>query len=283
MILSDVDIKKALDANHLVVKPPYRDEEHRNLRIQPVSIDLTLGKKLRVFRENRYPYIELREEQPDMTEELDVDEAIPFYLHPNAFALGITEEFLELPSDLMGRLDGKSSLGRLGLLVHSTAGFIDPGFKGRIVLEFSNISPLPITLYAAMPFAQISFYQLTSRVERPYGHGKRESKYQNQDGPTPSRYYLNFQVKSGKPAERNRHYPTDANALKQWLDDSAFHGDVGLMADELEMPRKTLEDWVYGRYAPNASHRAKLHELTGLAIFEPYQQELMGSESEPSE
>ncbi len=266
MILSDVDIKKALDEEHLVMKPPYKEE-----RIQPVSIDLTLGKKLRVFRENRYPYIELKQDQPHLTDEAEIDESIPFYLHTSAFALGITEEWLELPDDLMGRLDGKSSLGRLGLLVHSTAGFIDPGFKGRIVLEFSNVSPLPITLYAGMPIAQISFYELTSPVERPYGHGNRVSKYQNQDGPTPSQYYRNFQGTSGKNTERNRQYPTVANALKTWLHDSIYHGDVGLFADELEVPKKTVEDWVYGRYTPKVSHRAKLHELTQLDMFEPYQ------------
>ena len=278
MILSDVDIKRALASGHLVVAPCDVEEA-----VQPVSIDLRLGDKLRVFRQDRYPVIDVKQQMDNLTDLMTIDEINPFILHPNSFALGITEEWIELPNDLMGRLDGKSSLGRLGLLVHSTAGFIDPGFKGSIVLEFSNVSPLPITLYAGMPIAQISFYQLTSPAEMPYGHAKRESKYQNQDGPAPSRYYLNFQGKSGKPAERNRHYPTDANALKQWLDDSAFHGDVGLMADELGMPRKTVEDWVYGRYAPNASHRAKLHELTDLAIFEPYQRELMGSESEPSE
>lgn len=272
MILSDVDIKKALDSGHLVVDPCDVDEA-----VQPVSIDLRLGDKIRVFRQDRYPMIDVRQPLENLTELLVIDPLAPFILHPNSFALGITEEHIELPVDLMGRLDGKSSLGRLGLLVHSTAGFIDPGFKGGIVLEFSNVSPLPITLYAGMPIAQISFYQLTSPVERPYGHGKRESKYQNQDGPTPSKYYLNFRGKSARPAERNRHYSDDANALKQWLDDSVFHGDVGLMADELEMPKKTVEDWVYGRHAPNSSHRAKLHELTSLSIFEPYQQELISS------
>lgn len=273
-ILSDVDIKKALASGHLVVAPCDADEA-----VQPVSIDLRLGSKLRVFRQDRYPVIDVKQSMDNLTDLLTIDEINPFILHPGSFALGITEEWIELPTDLMGRLDGKSSLGRLGLLVHSTAGFIDPGFKGGIVLEFSNVAPLPITLYSGMPIAQISFYQLTSPVERPYGHGNRVSKYQNQDGPTPSKYYLNFQGKGSRPAERNRHYSHEANALKQWLDESVYHGDVGLMADELEMPKKTVEDWVYGRYAPNASHRAKLHELTNLAIFEPYQQELIGSES----
>lgn len=273
MILSDVDIKKALASGHLVVDPCDLEEA-----VQPVSIDLRLGDKLRVFRQDRYPVIDVKQQMDNLTDLIIIDEINPFILHPDSFALGITEERVELPADLMGRLDGKSSLGRLGLLVHSTAGFIDPGFKGGIVLEFSNVSPLPITLYAGMPIAQISFYQLTSPVERPYGHGNRESKYQNQDGPTPSRYYLNFQGKSSRATERNRHYPADANALKQWLEYSVFHGDVGLMADELELPKKTVEDWVYGRYAPHASLRARLHELTDLAIFEPYQQELISSD-----
>ncbi|GEM_PF-75978 len=274
MILSDVDIKKALNSNHLVMKPPYRDE-----MIQPVSIDLTLGKKLRVFSNNVYPFIDVKQEQPGLTDLVMIDDVDPFHLHPDAFVLGITEEWLELPNDLMGRLDGKSSLGRLGLLVHSTAGFIDPGFKGGIVLEFSNISRLPITLYAGMPIAQISFYKLTSPVVNPYGSGGRTSKYQNQNEPTPSRYYLNFPdwKKGSSGAKRTREYSGEATALKVWLDSSVYHGDVGLLADDLEMSQKTVEDWVYGRYAPSGANRARLFEITKLPFFHPWQQELISS------
>ena len=186
MTLSDRDLKEAIRSGHLVVEP-YREEA-----IQPVSVDLTMGNKLRVFRGERYNLIDVKEEMPDLTEIVEIDELNPFILHPGAFALGITREWLELPSDLMGRLDGKSSLGRLGLIVHSTAGFIDPGFQGSIVMEFTNIAPLPITLYADMPIAQVSFCRTSSPSERPYGHSALGSKYQRQDGPTPSRYYLNF-------------------------------------------------------------------------------------------
>ena len=203
MILSDRDIKEAIKAKHLLIDPFNEDA------VQPVSVDLTLGNKLRVFRNDRYPLIDVKMEMPDLTDLIEIDQLIPFILHPDAFALGTTAERVGLPDDIMGRLDGKSSLGRLGLLVHSTAGFIDPGFQGRIVLEFSNVAPLPITLYAGMPIAQLSFYKLTSPVEHPYGHGKRQSKYQQQDGPTPSRYYMNFNSKRSQTrAERVSEYPT---------------------------------------------------------------------------
>ena len=253
--LSDRDIKRAIRAGRLVVEP-YREEA-----VQPVSVDLTLGSKLRVFRSERYYLIDVKQEMPNLTEVVEIDELNPFILHPGAFVLGITAEWVRLPADLMGRLDGKSSLGRLGLLVHSTAGFIDPGFQGGIVLEFSNISPLPITLYAGMPIAQISFYQTSSPAERPYGHGSLGSKYQRQDAPTPSRYYLNF-GSSG----RRRWEPV---SLRQWLRDSRFEGNVNELADALDLPVKAVEEWVYGRRVPNAENRRKLFTLTRLPQYAP--------------
>ena len=186
MILSDRGIKDALEAKELIIEPL----DHK--AIQPVSVDLTLGRSVRVFRSDRYPIIDVKQELPNLTDLVTIDEINPFILHPSAFALGITHELIQLPADLMGRLDGKSSLGRLGLLVHSTAGFVDPGFRGHLVLEFSNVAPLPITLYAGMPIAQLSFHRLSSPVERPYGHRELSSKYQDQTDPTPSRYYLNL-------------------------------------------------------------------------------------------
>ena len=257
MSLSDRDIKRAIRAGRLTVEP-YREEA-----VQPVSVDLTLGNKLRVFRSERYYLIDVKQEMPNLTEVVEIDELNPFILHPGAFVLGITAEWVRLPADLMGRLDGKSSLGRLGLLVHSTAGFIDPGFQGGIVLEFSNISPLPITLYAAMPIAQISFYQTSSPAERPYGHGSLGSKYQRQDAPTPSRYYLNF-----ASGGRRRWEPV---TLRQWLRDSRFEGNVKGLADALELPTKTVEDWVYDRYSPNAENRRKLFALTRLPEYAPHE------------
>ncbi len=257
MALSDGDIKKAIRSGRLVVDP-YREEA-----VQPVSVDLTLGNKLRVFRGERYYLIDVKQEMPNLTELVEIDELNPFILHPGAFVLGITREWLGLPGDLMGRLDGKSSLGRLGLLVHSTAGFIDPGFQGGIVLEFSNISPLPITLYAGMPIAQISFYQMSSPAERPYGHGALSSKYQQQDGPTPSRYYLNFGGGS-----RRRMEPA---TLRQWLKDSRFDGSIKELAETLDVPVKTVEDWVYGASEPSSRNRPKLFALTRLPQYAPRQ------------
>ena len=136
-----------------------------------------------------------------------------------------------------------------------------PGFQGGIVLEFSNISPLPITLYAGMPIAQISFYQTSSPAERPYGHGTLGSKYQRQDAPTPSRYYLNF-----ASGGRRRWEPV---TLRQWLRDSRFEGNVKELADTLDLPLKTVEDWVYGRRVPNAENRPKLFTLTRLPQYAP--------------
>tara|TARA_Y100000590_G_scaffold201115_2_gene228554 strand:- start:1509 stop:1928 length:420 start_codon:yes stop_codon:yes gene_type:complete len=134
----------------------------------------------------------------ELTELVEVDEVTPFVLHPGEFALGVTFESVTLPNDVVGRLDGKSSLGRLGLVVHSTAGFVDPGWEGNLTLELSNLSNLPINLYAYMKVSQISFMRLTTPADIPYGSSKIGSKYQGQDEPTPSRYYLNYASESSK-------------------------------------------------------------------------------------
>ena len=262
MILSDGDIKKALKSGRLVIKDVQQDA------IQPVSVDLMLGDKFRIFKKTSIPNIDVKQPLPDLTEVVGIDEGQPFYLHPSDFVLGITREWIGLPADLMGRLDGKSSLGRLGLLVHSTAGFIDPGFQGRIVLEFTNVSPMPISLYPGMPIAQVSFYELTHPAQRPYGHGSRNSKYQNQDEPTPSRYYLNFrkhQRDSGRV--RKQRYRKEPTGIKLWLDESSFQGDVRQFADALGIPIKTVEDWVYGRGKPSTKHAARVFEVTGLPQY----------------
>ena len=262
MILSDGDIKKALKSGRLVIK------EVKQEAIQPVSVDLMLGDKFRIFKKTYIPIIDVKQPLLDLTDVVGVEEGQPFYLHPGDFVLGITREWVGLPADLMGRLDGKSSLGRLGLLVHSTAGFIDPGFHGRIVLEFTNVSPMPITLYPGMPIAQVSFYELTHPAQRPYGHGSRNSKYQEQDEPTPSRYYLNFKDNSKpKRSSRKQQYRTEPTPIKQWLDESRFRGNVQQFADALEIPVKTVEDWVYGRFKPSAKHATKLFEVTGLPQY----------------
>ena len=148
--------------------------------------------RFRVFANTRYPYIDVRREMPDLTELVEVREGEPFILHPGEFVLGATAERVRLPDDLVARLEGKSSLGRLGLLIHSTAGYVDPGWDGYLTLELSNVANLPIALYAGMRIGQISFFRMSSPVERPYGSESLGSKYQGQRGPTPSRYFENF-------------------------------------------------------------------------------------------
>src|SRR5205085_9425192 len=147
----------------------------------------------RVFHNARYPFIDVREPQEDLTELVEVGDE-PFILHPGEFVLGSTLERIRLPDDLVARLEGKSSLGRLGLLIHSTAGFIDPGWDGHVTLELSNVANLPITIYYGMKIGQLSFMDLSEPAAVPYGSGKLGSKYQGQKGPTPSRYYKNFEA-----------------------------------------------------------------------------------------
>ena len=187
MILSDKSIKEAIDSKRITIEP--YDE---NL-VQPASVDLRLGKKLRLFRRSTVPFIDVKQEMPGLTEEVEIDEVNPFYLQPHEFALGVILERIRLPADIAARLDGKSSLGRLGLLVHSTAGWVDPGWDGHLTLELSNVSVLPISLYYQMQVSQISFLQLTTPAQYPYGSRRLSSKYQNQDEPRPSEYYRNYQ------------------------------------------------------------------------------------------
>ena len=185
-VLSDRDIRTALDAGTVRIRP-YDPQD-----LQPSSVDLHLDRSFRVFRNNRYAFIDVRAPQPDLTEMLTVADDEPFILHPGEFVLGSTSEYVRLPNDLVARLEGKSSLGRLGLLIHSTAGFVDPGFEGRLTLELSNVANLPITIYPGMKIGQIGFFRLTSPAENPYGSKGMGSKYQGQRGPTPSRFYENF-------------------------------------------------------------------------------------------
>jgi dCTP deaminase len=184
-VLSDRSIREEIDAGRLVIDPW---NEHN---LQPASVDLRLGREFRVFRNYRLPYIDPKQEMPSLTELEIIDDASQFILHPGEFALAVTVESVAIPDDIVGRLDGKSSLGRLGLIVHSTAGFVDPGFQGRLTLELTNIANLPIALYYAMPVSQISFMRLSTPAAKPYGSGG-SSKYQGQSGPEPSRYYLNY-------------------------------------------------------------------------------------------
>ena len=186
MVLSDATISRALDEGRIEIDP------YDEALLQPSSVDVRVDRFFRVFRNNRYPYIDVKVEQEELTELVEVEGEQPFILHPGEFVLGSTLERIRLPDDLVARLEGKSSLGRLGLLIHSTAGFIDPGWDGHVTLELSNVANLPITIYYEMKIGQLSFMQLSEPAERPYGSGGIGSKYQGQQGPTPSRYWQNF-------------------------------------------------------------------------------------------
>ena len=186
MVLSDQAIRRLIEAGRIGIDP------YDAGLMQPSSLDVRVDRLFRVFRNSRYPFIDVKAEQEELTELVEVDGAEPFILHPGEFVLGSTLERVALPDDLVARLEGKSSLGRLGLLIHSTAGFIDPGFDGHVTLELSNVANLPITIYHGMKIGQISFMQLSEATSTPYGASSLGSKYQGQRGPTPSRYWQNF-------------------------------------------------------------------------------------------
>ncbi len=188
MILSDRTLRQQLADGRIVIEP--LDES----LIQPSSIDVRISNLFRVFRNHTAAVIDVKLDQSDLTElvEMPEDGSEAFMLHPGEFVLGSTLERVTVPDDLVGRVEGKSSLGRLGLLIHSTAGFIDAGFDGHITLELANVASLPITLYPGMKIGQVSFMQMTSPADNPYGQGASGSKYQGQRGPTPSRYFENF-------------------------------------------------------------------------------------------
>ena len=186
MVLSDRTIRRLLQEGRIGIDP-YAEE-----LLQPSSVDVRVDRLFRVFRNSRYPFIDVKQEMEELTELVEVDPEEAFILHPGEFVLGSTLERITLPDDLVARLEGKSSLGRLGLLIHSTAGFIDPGWDGHVTLELSNVANLPITIYYGMKIGQLSFVQLSEPAEHPYGTGALGSKYQGQAGPTPSRYWKNF-------------------------------------------------------------------------------------------
>jgi dCTP deaminase len=192
MVLSDSDIKTAIEKGEIIIDP--LDDS----AIQPASVDLRLGSDLRVFDNHKFPVIDPMKPMPDLTRMVEIDELIPFVLHPGEFVLGVTMENIIVPNNIVARLDGKSSLGRLGLVVHSTAGFVDPGWSGRLTLELSNLANLPIYLYSGMKVSQISFMKLTSPSRKPYGSKGLGSKYQGQQGPVPSQYYENYNREPNK-------------------------------------------------------------------------------------
>jgi dCTP deaminase len=187
VVLSDRDIRAEIEAGRIVIDP-FTPEA-----IQPSSVDLHLDRRFRVFRNSRYPFIDVRADQPELTELVEISGDDPFILHPGEFVLGSTFERVELPNDLVARLEGKSSLGRLGLLIHSTAGYVDPGWEGNLTLELSNVANLPITLYDGMKIGQISFQRLSSPAEVGYGDARIGSKYRGQRDPTASLYHRDFE------------------------------------------------------------------------------------------
>ena len=259
MVLSDRTIKEELAKRRIVIEPL------GDGCIQPASVDLRLDRELRKFQDSEgYSYIDIRRDATAITELEQIPDPSPFILQPGQFILASTREHVEIPDDIVGRLEGKSSLGRLGLLIHSTAGYVDPGFKGQLTLEISNVANARISLYYNMKISQISFLRLSTPAENPYGTRKLGSKYQGQEGPTPTRLHMEF-----AESTRDRPYSEQPSELKRWLDDSSFGGSVAALARVLQVPLKTAEDWVYGRNAPSQENRHKLFELTRLPVYAP--------------
>jgi dCTP deaminase len=186
VILSDHTIREELAAGRITIDP------FDPAMVQPSSVDVRLDRYFRVFLNHTMPVIDVKKDLEELTRLVDIDDDRAFILHPGEFVLGSTYERVAVPDDMVARIEGKSSLGRLGLLIHSTAGFIDAGFDGHITLELSNVANLPITLYPGMKIGQISFLRMTTAADVPYGSGDLKSKYQGQRGPTPSRYWENF-------------------------------------------------------------------------------------------
>ncbi len=267
MVLSDRSIKAEIEKGRIVIQPL------DPLCIQPASVDVHLHRELRVFSGRGYGLcLDPRIAIDDRTEVRHIPEDEPYELKPGEFLLGSTLEYVALPSDIVGRLEGKSSLGRIGLMVHSTAGFVDPGWKGNLTLELSNVSGFPICLSHGIAIGQISFLQLSTPADRPYGSAGLGSKYQGQVGPTPTRYYREF---AGNPAceapGKRRRWGAMANntALREWLEQSRFGGSVRLFSEELGVSLKTVEEWFYRGAKPGAANCARLYELTQLPQYKP--------------
>ena len=188
MLLSDRDIKSELSSGRVVLEP------YDEAMVQPSSVDVRIDRWFRLFDNHRYPVIDPSQDQPDLTRLVEVAKGEPFVLHPGEFVLASTFEVVTLPDDVAARLEGKSSLGRLGLLTHSTAGFIDPGFSGHVTLELSNMATMPVQLWPGMKIGQLCFFRLSSSAEHPYGSARYGSRYLGQRGPTASRSHLNFHI-----------------------------------------------------------------------------------------
>ncbi len=188
MLLSDRDIKSEISLGRIKLEP------YDAAMVQPASVDIRLDRFFRTFENHKYQFIDPAQEQEDLTRAVEVAPNEPFILHPGEFVLGSTYEVVTLPDDIAARVEGKSSLGRLGLLTHATAGFVDPGFSGHVTLELSNVANLPVTLWPGMKIGQLCFIKMSSSSEHPYGSGVYGSRYQNQRGPTASRSFQNFHI-----------------------------------------------------------------------------------------
>ena len=195
MVLSDRTIKEELAKGRIVIDPLGEG------CIQPASVDVHLDRRVLVFRNSRRPYIDVKKDVSDLTETVEIGEDTPFILHPGEFVLASTMEHIEIPDDLVARLEGKSSLGRIGLLIHSTAGYVDPGWKGHLTLELSNVANLPVTLYYRMKIGQLSYIRLSSPVDNLYGSPGLGSRYQGQNEPTASRFHRDFGEVADKPPD----------------------------------------------------------------------------------
>ena len=260
MVLSDRTIREEIAKGRIVIEPYEKDY------VQPASVDLRLDKKILEFSfetHEEYSYIDVSNDVGELTTPKEIPEPLPYVLKPGQFILATTLETVQLPDDVVGRLEGKSSLGRLGLLVHATAGYVDPGFRGQLTLEISNVANAKIALYSGMKISQLSFLRMSTPVERPYGSPSLGSKYQGQMGPTASRMHLNY--KSSTRSRRN--YDKSEKDLAIWLEESEFEGSIQEFASVLQVKYKTVEDWVYGRHQPNRANKRKLYEVTGLEKY----------------
>ena len=258
MVLSDRSIREALDSGHIVVDPLGEG------CIQPASVDIRIDRNIRVFlAPEEYSVVDVRTNLDGITKPSEIPDPAPYVLEPGEFILANTIENVELPDDVVARLEGKSSLGRLGLMVHATAGYIDPGFKGQLTLEISNVARARISIFYGMKIGQISFLRLSTPAENPYGSGALGSKYQGQLGPTPSRLHLDYEP----VGRQSRSYASETTELRRWLEESEYAGSVAKLARVAGVEQKTAEDWVYGRNEPNAGNAAKLYEITRLSKY----------------
>ena len=274
MVLSDRSIRESLDSGHIIVDPLGEG------CIQPASVDIRIDRHIRVFlAPEEYSVVDVRTNLDGITRPDEIPDPAPYVLEPGEFILANTIENVELPADVVARLEGKSSLGRLGLMVHATAGYVDPGFKGQLTLEISNVARARISIFYGMKIGQISFLRLTTPAENPYGSGTLGSKYQGQLGPTPSRLHLDYES-SGR---QGRAYAAGTTELRRWLEQSEYAGSVAKLARVAGVEQKTAEDWVYGRNEPNAANAAKLYAITGLSKYaDPAQLRLFEEVRPPS-